>query len=108
MTITKWTDIVTDGPSVTTKPVPFKPKPIIQWEGEEFWHEDTDNIPKDNGSPYDRGSADSYYRRSPVPHYYQEGTHKGERVTNLTSYDEKCYYKGYQDNEDAGCYKDYT
>ena len=89
------------------KPVPFKPKPVLQWEGDEFWHEDMDNIPKDHGSPFDRGGADSWYMRNPEPHYYQEGSYNSDRVTNLTAYDIKCYNLGYKDNEDAGNHKDY-
>ena len=34
-----------------------------------------------HGGPFDRGSADSYYRRPTEPHYWPEGTYKGEKVT---------------------------
>ena len=33
-----------------------------------------------HGSPADRGGADRYYGRPYCPHYYPEGTYKGERI----------------------------
>ena len=33
-----------------------------------------------HGGPEDRGSADSYYRRTFNPHYYKGGTHTSERI----------------------------
>ena len=33
-----------------------------------------------NGSLYDRGAADSYYRRPRNPHWWTEGTMIGEKV----------------------------
>ena len=41
------------------------------------------NVPESkqwHGSPYDRGSADSYYGRAAEPHYWPEGTYQGDRV----------------------------
>ncbi len=35
---------------------------------------------KKHGGPYDRGSADAYYRRPFDPHYWPDGTGSGERV----------------------------
>lgn len=62
-----------------------------------------------NGSPFDRGSADSYYFRGAKPHYYPEGTYKGEIVTEerLTVDQLEAYYAGYEYNELSGCHKDY-
>lgn len=34
-----------------------------------------------HGGPFDRGSADSYYRRPTEPHYWPDGTGHGEQVT---------------------------
>ena len=34
----------------------------------------------DHGGPYDRGGADSYYRRSFDPHYWPDGTGFGVRI----------------------------
>ena len=33
-----------------------------------------------HGSPADRGSADRYYGRPCRPHYYPDGTYKGQRI----------------------------
>jgi len=59
------------------------------------------------GSLHDRGSADSYYRRSAAPHWYPEGTHKGKRVTDLDDYEVAEYNAGYSDNEEAGEFKEW-
>jgi hypothetical protein len=33
-----------------------------------------------HGSPFDRGSADSWYSRPQQPHWYPEGSYRGDRV----------------------------
>jgi hypothetical protein len=60
-----------------------------------------------HGSLYDRGSADSYYRRSPSPHWYPLGTGNGEPITDLTVEEIEEYYAGYEDNEKFGDKKDW-
>lgn len=63
-----------------------------------------------HGSPLDRGSADSYYDRSPDPHWYPEGTYNGERITPLngmTVEQIEAYYAGYEYNENFGDKKDW-
>ena len=47
-------------------------------------------------SPYDRGSADAYYRRRPDPHWYPEGNVTGPRVTDMTDEQVADYYRGYE------------
>lgn len=51
-----------------------------------------------HGSLYDRGSADSYYRRAKDPHWYPEGTYNGTRITDLTEEEVKEYMLGYDEN----------
>jgi hypothetical protein len=60
-----------------------------------------------HGCLYDRGSADSYYGRSPRPHYGGVGGGSGLRVavTDQVSIDE--YMAGYSDNEESGVKKEY-
>jgi hypothetical protein len=55
-----------------------------------------------HGGPYDRGSADSYYRRSPEPHYYRGGTGTSEIVTEaeMTPAEIEAYLAGYRENDD--------
>ena len=54
-----------------------------------------------HGSPYDRGSADSWYGREAVPHYYEAGSYDSERISkdNMTESEIKEYWRGYDDNE---------
>ena len=84
MTITKWTDIVTDGPSVITD--------------------------KSHGSPFDRGNADFWYRRQPEPHFWPEGTYHGVKVTEdrMSAVEIAAYLAGYAEAEEFGDQKDYT
>jgi len=64
---------------------------------------------KRHGGPYDRGSADSYYRRGRKPHYYVGDTYSSEIVTEermtLRQIDE--YYQGFDDNESSQNFKDW-
>lgn len=62
---------------------------------------------KRNGSLFDRGSADAYYRRTFEPHWYPEGTYNGEKITNLTSEEIEEYRKGFQYQESTGVFKEY-
>lgn len=58
-----------------------------------------------HGSPYDRGSADSYYQRARSPHYYPQGSYVGEPVTDLTPEQVAAYNAGYDENEAGDNYK---
>ena len=62
-----------------------------------------------HGDPYDRGSADSYYRRPRKPHYYEGGTGMSPLVEekDMTAEEVAAYHKGFDDNTAAGNYKDY-
>jgi hypothetical protein len=54
-----------------------------------------------HGSPFDRGTADSYYGRSEDPHWWPEGTGNGTRVEiiDMTNEEIEDYYAGYAYNE---------
>ena len=69
--------------------------------------EDFNEVDRSHGSPWDRGSADSYYSRPRDPHYYPEGTHNGERDKCLTRDQVKQYLAGYAHNEAHGDKKDW-
>lgn len=60
-----------------------------------------------HGSPYDRGSADSYYGREFNPHYYKGDTYNSDRVEmkDMSAKEIVEYSNGYRDNETAGCKK---
>lgn len=64
-------------------------------------------VRKNHGSLYDRGMADSYYRRGPGPHYGGVGGDSGEKVTDLTQEEKTEYLEGYRENERLGDHKDY-
>ena len=56
--------------------------------------DDFNEVDRTHGSPWDRGSADSYYHRPRNPHYYPEGTCIGDRCESLTSDQVKAYLAG--------------
>ncbi len=60
-----------------------------------------------HGSPYDRGAADSYYRRAPPPHKGGVGGNSGPRIEELTPAEIEEYYEGFRDNEAEGNRKGY-
>ena len=63
---------------------------------------------KGHGSPYDRGSADAYYRRAIKPHYYpNQDVGFSEPVYDVTKEQEMEYLKGYWDQQRDGDVKDY-
>ena len=55
-----------------------------------------------HGGPYDRGSADSYYRRPFNPHYYVGGSYVSEMVNKnqMTPEEIAAYKAGYDENDD--------
>jgi hypothetical protein len=57
-----------------------------------------------HGSPFDRGSADSYYGRGQVPHYYPNGTGNAPMLTPpvMTAEQVEDYMAGYAYNEQFG------
>jgi hypothetical protein len=66
-------------------------------------------VNKRHGSPYDRGSADSYYRRDMNPHYYVGDTYFSELVKEgqMTSKEIAEYVQGFNDNEASMNFKEY-
>lgn len=59
----------------------------------------------EHGSPKDRGSADSYYRRSRSPHCYKNN----KRIEKLEMTEEEIseYYAGFEENESHRLYKEF-
>ncbi len=60
-----------------------------------------------HGGLWERGGADSYYRRGPEPHWYPEGTYVGQKITELTPAEIAEYMAGYEYNEKSGCHKEW-
>lgn len=60
-----------------------------------------------HGSPWDRGSADSYYGRPAKPHKGGVGGGTGPRIEDLTDDEVVAYYAGYAWNEENGDKKEY-
>ena len=69
----------------------------------------THDIDKRHGGPYDRGGADSYYRRGYKPHYFVGATNQSTRIemAGMTPVELAEYAAGYRDNEEAGKFKDW-
>jgi len=54
-----------------------------------------------HGGPYDRGSADAYYRRDFNPHYFEGNTGSGPRIPIEEGTPEYAAYReGYLQQED--------
>lgn len=64
-------------------------------------------VRSNHGSLFDRGSADSYYGRSPSPHYGGVGGESGPRVEVTDPESVAEYLAGYKDNEASGSKKDW-
>lgn len=64
---------------------------------------------KRHGGPWDRGSADSYYRRGFSPHYYKGATYSSDRVDeqHMTPDEIAAYTAGFNQNEEEGNFKDW-
>ena len=67
-----------------------------------------DKYDTSHGSPFDRGSADSYYRRPRNPHKGGSGGALGwTAITDLTPEELEAYHAGYDYNEEYGDKKDW-
>jgi hypothetical protein len=62
-----------------------------------------------HGSPFDRGSADSYYNRDRRPHFFSEGTYRSEEIVErfMTKDQVTEYLAGYEYNEQFGDKKEW-
>ncbi len=58
----------------------------------------------EHGSPFDRGSADSYYSRPQQPHKYPNGSYNPPRIEaqDMTLQEMREYFRGYEYNEQFG------
>lgn len=52
-----------------------------------------------HGGPYDRGRADSYYRRPFSPHYFKGGSYESKPIRELTEAELAAYTAGYTEND---------
>lgn len=66
-------------------------------------------INRRHGGPYDRGAADSYYRRPFKPHYFVGDTYISKEVElgQMTAEEIVEYTRGFNDNEESGNFKDW-
>jgi hypothetical protein len=56
---------------------------------------------REHGSLYDRGAADAYYGRSRDPHWYPQGSLRGEKISDLNEKEIEEYNKGYNECTDS-------
>ena len=75
-------------------------------EGIEFDGKVWDNR---HGGPFDRGAADSYYRRGINPHFYIGSTYQSPLIDSegMTDDELEAYQAGYRYNEKQGHYKEW-
>lgn len=71
-------------------------KNTIEYRGQTF--------DRTHGSPFDRGTADSWYSRPQSPHWYPEGSYRGDRVESkdMSMAELRAYFIGYEYNEEFG------
>ena len=62
-----------------------------------------------HGGPYDRGRADSWYRRGYEPHYYVGDTYSSPKVElkDMTAEEITAYSVGYREGEESGDHKEW-
>ena len=67
------------------------------------------NINTRHGGAYDRGSADSYYRRPRRPHFFTAATYLSDEIPErfMTKQQIAEYNLGFDDNEVSGNFKDW-
>ena len=72
-------------------------------------HTSQPNYDPRHGGPYDRGSADSYYRRGFNPHYFVGDTYSTPKIelAQMTAQEIAAYMQGYWDNEKSRDFKDW-
>ncbi len=66
-------------------------------------------LDRGHGSPYDRGSADSYYQRSFRPHYFVGETYNSDEIqqSEMTFEEIQEYIRGWRENQAAQNFKDW-
>lgn len=63
---------------------------------------------KRHGGPYDRGSADCYYNRPLLPHYFKGDTYFSEKVNvdDMTPEEIEAYTAGYDQQTERKSWRD--
>ena len=62
-----------------------------------------------HGGPFDRGAADSYYRRGASPHFFSGSTYISSLIDSggMTDDELEAYHAGYRYNQEQGDYKEW-
>ena len=70
---------------------------------------ETTKFDQRHGSPYDRGSADSYYGREYNPHYFTGDSFNSTRIElqDMSAHEIVAYTAGFRDNEANGNKKEW-
>ena len=71
--------------------------------------ENGEKIESRHGDAFDRGSADSWYRRARRPHFFRGGSYSSEKVekSEMTEEEIRLYNLGYDYNEKIGGHKEW-
>ncbi len=62
-----------------------------------------------HGGPFDRGSADSYYRRGITPHFFTGSSYQSPIIeeSEMTNEQLEAYHAGYRYNQKQGDFKEW-
>jgi len=62
-----------------------------------------------HGGPFDRGAADSYYRRGITPHFFTGSTYISPLIDEdgMTNEQLDAYHAGYRYNQEQGDFKEW-
>tara|TARA_B100001057_G_scaffold287934_1_gene287983 strand:+ start:382 stop:612 length:231 start_codon:yes stop_codon:yes gene_type:complete len=62
-----------------------------------------------HGGPFDRGAADSYYRRGITPHFFTGSTNISPYIDSggMTDDELDAYHAGYRYNQEQGDFKEW-
>lgn len=66
-------------------------------------------LDRGHGSPYDRGTADSYYQRSFRPHYFVGDTYNSDEIqqSEMTFEEIEEYIRGWRENQASQNFKEW-
>lgn len=76
-------------------------KKMTSWKGKKYSNR--------HGGPFDRGSADAFYRRPRSPHYFVGATYATDEIReeNMTPEEVEAYHAGFDWQVDQGEFKEY-
>jgi len=83
---------------------------MIMYSGDLEWKRLVKMYDQRHGGPFDRGMADSYYRRGCNPHYFTGDTYNSPKVEHkdMNEAEIQAYLAGYEWNAEYGDHKEWA